>query len=93
MRFPFADVLQAAKVLPAARAAAYCAQQPPAGVWAHCCPFSPCPAPPPQAVHSLFVQAKTSSLPASREKYASSKFAAVSQLGTADNLPEWLFAQ
>ncbi|GAB4820095.1 hypothetical protein N2152v2_007141 [Parachlorella kessleri] len=46
-----------------------------------------------QAVHSLFVQAKTSSLPASREKYASSKFASVSQLGTADSLPEWVFSQ
>lgn len=45
-----------------------------------------------QAVHSLFVQAKTSSLPASREKYAHSKFSAVSQLGTAESLPEYLFA-
>lgn len=44
-----------------------------------------------QAVHSLFIQAKTSSLPASREKYASSKFATVSQLGSAEHLPDWLF--
>ena len=44
-----------------------------------------------QAVHQLFVQAKTSSLPAARDKYASPKFAAVSQMGCADTLPDWMF--
>jgi cyclin-A len=45
-----------------------------------------------QAVHGLFVGARTSNLPASREKYASPKFASVSQLGVVETLPEWLFA-
>eukprot|EP00887_Chlorella_sp_A99_P007227 scaffold2.g7227.t1 len=44
-----------------------------------------------QAVHALFMGAKTSSLPASREKYASPKFGSVSQLSTVDVLPAWLF--
>lgn len=44
-----------------------------------------------QAVHALFVQAKTSNLPASRDKYASLKYASVSQLGCPDALPEWMF--
>lgn len=44
-----------------------------------------------QAVHALFVQAKTSNLPASRDKYASGKYASVSQLGCPDALPEWMF--
>lgn len=43
------------------------------------------------AVHHLFVNAKTSSLPATRDKYASSKLAAVSQLGAPEVLPDWLF--
>ena len=44
-----------------------------------------------QAVHQLYVAAKSSNLPASRDKYASPKFASVSQLGCADALPEWMF--
>ncbi len=47
--------------------------------------------PAPQAVHALFVQAKTSNLPASRDKYASPKYASVSQLGCPEALPEWMF--
>lgn len=43
------------------------------------------------ALHQLFLSAKTSSLPASRDKYASPKYGAVSQLGAADVLPNWLF--
>ena len=54
-------------------------------------PFPPAPLPPPQAVHALFMQAKTSNLPASRDKYASPKYASVSQLGCADALPDWMF--
>lgn len=49
------------------------------------------PIPTLQAVHALFVQAKTSNLPASRDKYASGKYASVSQLGCPDALPEWMF--
>ena len=44
-----------------------------------------------QAVHQLFVAAKTSGLPAARDKYGSPKFGSVSQLGTVDMLPAWLF--
>lgn len=50
------------------------------------------PHPSAQAVHQLFLQAKTSTLPASRDKYASPKFACVSQLGCLDKLPDWMFA-
>ncbi|KAL4448854.1 hypothetical protein ABPG77_007571 [Micractinium sp. CCAP 211/92] len=45
-----------------------------------------------QAVHQLFLQAKSSNLPASRDKYGSPKFACVSQLGCLDKLPDWMFA-
>ena len=44
-----------------------------------------------QAVHALFLGAKGSNLPASRDKYASPKFAAVAQLGCPEALPEWMF--
>ena len=44
-----------------------------------------------QAVHALFGAAKASNLPASRDKYASPKYASVSQLGCAEALPEWMF--
>ena len=44
-----------------------------------------------QAVHALFGGAKSSNLPASRDKYASPKYASVSQLGCAEALPEWMF--
>jgi hypothetical protein len=44
-----------------------------------------------QAVHQLFIAAKSSNLPAAREKYASAKFAQVSQLGCPACLPEWMF--
>lgn len=49
------------------------------------------PSPSLQAVHGLFMAAKNSNLPASREKYAAPKFASVSQLGCADALPDWMF--
>ena len=44
-----------------------------------------------QALHQLFLQAPRSALPASREKYASPKFGAVSQLAAPAALPAWLF--
>ena len=44
-----------------------------------------------QAVHALFLAAKSSNLPASRDKYASPKFASVSQLGCPNTLPDWMF--
>jgi cyclin A len=44
-----------------------------------------------QALHQLFLQARRSALPASREKYASPKFGAVSQLGAPQALPAYLF--
>lgn len=44
-----------------------------------------------QAIHSLFLGAKTSALPASREKYSSSKYGSVSLLRAPEVLPEWLF--
>lgn len=50
-----------------------------------------CPPVTPQAVHQLFVQAKTSNLPAAREKYAQPKFAQVSSLGCPTSLPDWMF--
>lgn len=56
-------------------------------------PSLPSPHPQPrQAVHGLFMAAKTSNLPASRDKYAAPKYASVSQLGCADALPDWMFA-
>ncbi|KAI8103512.1 hypothetical protein M9435_004849 [Picochlorum sp. BPE23] len=44
-----------------------------------------------QMIHNLFVSAKTSALPASREKYASSKYGSVSLLRAPETLPDWLF--
>lgn len=44
-----------------------------------------------QAIHHLFVGAKTSALPASREKYASPKYGSVSLLRAPETLPDWLF--
>lgn len=44
-----------------------------------------------EAIHHLFVGAKTSALPASREKYGSPKYGSVSTLRTTEKLPEWLF--
>lgn len=46
-----------------------------------------------QAVHGLYLAARTSSLPASREKYAHTKYGSVSGLGSADQLPAFLFGQ
>ena len=43
------------------------------------------------ALHQLFLGARTSSLPASREKYNSPRLGAVSTLGAPDSLPDWLF--
>ncbi len=42
-------------------------------------------------MHQLFVQAKTSNLPAAREKYAQAKYAQVSLLGCPATLPDWMF--
>lgn len=44
-----------------------------------------------QAVHNLFLGARASALPASRDKYASSKFGGVSLLCVPDTLPDSLF--
>jgi cyclin-A len=44
-----------------------------------------------QALHGLFLGARTSALPASRDKYANAKFGQVSLLGVPDSLPESLF--
>jgi cyclin A len=44
-----------------------------------------------QTIHKLFLSAKTSALPASREKYASPKYGAVSEFGAPETLPDWLF--
>ena len=46
-----------------------------------------------QALHGLFLGARTSALPASRDKYSGSKFGAVSALGVAETLPESLFQE
>ena len=43
------------------------------------------------AIHSLFLGARTSALPASRDKYSSTKLGQVSLLRVADALPESLF--
>lgn len=45
-----------------------------------------------QSIHKLFVSAKTSQLPASREKYGSIKYGQVSWLSAPEKLPESLFA-
>jgi len=45
-----------------------------------------------ESIHRLFVGAKTSQLPASREKYGSSKYGQVSWLSAPEKLPESLFA-
>ena len=44
-----------------------------------------------EAVHQLFLHAKTSQLPASREKYASAKYGSVSMLRAPPTLPVALF--
>ena len=44
-----------------------------------------------QTVHGLFLGARTSALPASRDKYANPKFGNVSSLGVPESLPESLF--
>lgn len=44
-----------------------------------------------QAIHRMFLNSKTSALPASREKYASSKYGSVSLLRAPETLPDWLF--
>lgn len=50
------------------------------------------PAPRPlQAVHQLFIAAKSSNLPAARDKYALPKYGSVSQLGCPTTLPDWMF--
>lgn len=43
------------------------------------------------AIHALFLNSRLSTLPASREKYAASKYGAVSQIGAPEVLPAWLF--
>lgn len=43
------------------------------------------------ALHQLFIGARTSTLPASREKYSSPRLGSVSTLVSPENLPEWLF--
>lgn len=44
-----------------------------------------------QAVHQLFIAAKSSNLPAARDKYALPKYGSVSQLGCPTTLPDWMF--
>jgi len=44
-----------------------------------------------QAIHGLFLGARTSALPASRDKYSHAKFGQVSLLGVPDSLPESIF--
>ena len=44
-----------------------------------------------ESIHQLFLHAKTSQLPASREKYASPKYGQVSCLRAPEYLPEALF--
>lgn len=44
-----------------------------------------------EAIHQLFLHAKTSSLPASREKYSSQKYGSVSLLRAPSVLPQGLF--
>eukprot|EP00890_Picochlorum_soloecismus_P002071 jgi/Picsp_1/2865/NSC_01090-R1_protein len=44
-----------------------------------------------QAIHRMFLNSKNSALPASREKYASSKYGSVSLLRAPETLPDWLF--
>lgn len=45
-----------------------------------------------ESIHQLFLRAKTSQLPASREKYGSTKYGQVSWLRAPETLPESLFA-
>ena len=44
-----------------------------------------------ESIHQLFLHAKTSQLPASREKYSSSKYGSVSLLRAPSQLPDGLF--